>query len=350
MAITPRIRKKKHTARSAAPKVRAKAKPKAKPKANRQIKSSMFSMLFSDIKSIIELVNALLGTHYGADTVAEIATLKNVLSCGRLNDLAIVLDNMLLVLIEHQSTVNKNMAYRLLEYVTEIYRRRLGDKDLYGARPIQLLRPVFIVLYNGIGKMPARELQRLSDLYAGSLPAFTGMGGLELEVVVINVNDRRNKKLVKTCKLFNEYCIFVDTLRRKRSTMSFDDAVKKTVEECIARNVLRDFLRTHRKELFTMLVTEWNWDTALKVAKEENFEMGLEMGMEKGVKKGIGLGLKKGRVEGIGIGVKKGIGLGLKRGMGLGLKNTARAMKREGMSTATISRLTGLSVYSVRKL
>jgi hypothetical protein len=332
----------------------SKPKVKAKSKANRQFKNSMFTMLFGDAKSAVELVNAFLGTDYGADAAIEIATLKNVLSCGRLNDLAVVLDNTLLVLIEHQSTVNKNMAYRMLEYVTEIYKRRVKNRDVYGTAQIQLPRPVFVVLYNGTSKTPAKELQRLSDLYSRPLPALSDVGGLELEATVINVNDRSNKSLVKTCKLFHEYCIFVDKLRRYRKTMGFDDAFNRAVDECVARGILKAFLQKHRKELSTMLLEEWNWDMALKVAKEENFEKG----MEKGLKKGLGLGVKKGLEKGMGLGVKKGLkkglGLGVKKGVekgiGLGVKNTARNMKKEGMDAKTISRITGLSVYAIRRL
>jgi len=181
-----------------------------KNKANRQVKSYMFSTLFSDVKSIIELVNALLGTDYSADTPAEIATLKNVLASGPLNDLAIILEDTLLVLVEHQSTYNPNMAYRMLEYVVEIYKRRTANKNLYSTVQITLPRPVFVVLYNGTKKLPAREVQRLSSAFRKAVPAFADLGSLELEVTVINMNDPSNKNTIKTCKLLKEYCIFVN--------------------------------------------------------------------------------------------------------------------------------------------
>jgi hypothetical protein len=187
----------------------------------------MFATLFSDIESIIELVNALLGTNYGTDTAAEIATLENVLAIGPLNDLAIILDDTLLVLVEHQSTANPNMAYRMLEYVVEIYKRRVENKDIYGTAQIQLPRPVFIVLYNGTKKLPARELQRLSSAFSKPLPAFAGLGSLELEVVVLNINDPENKNIIKTCNLLNGYCIFVNSVAHNLKTMARDAAVKK---------------------------------------------------------------------------------------------------------------------------
>jgi hypothetical protein len=289
-----------------APRLKVKVKPKVRGKANRQVKSYMFSTLFSDVESIIDLVNALLGTDYAADTPAEIATLENVLSSGPLNDLAIILNDTLLVLVEHQSTVNPNMAYRMLEYVVEIYKRRTASEDLYSTVLVKLPRPVFVVLYNGTRKLPAREIQRLSSAFSKALPAFSGLGGLELEVTVINMNDPGNKGTIKACKLLSEYSIFVKRLFRYRTlTSSATEALNKAVDACIAQGVLKDFLKKHRKELLmgTMLVKEWDWDMALKVSNRENFEKGVEKGMEKGMEKGIGLGVKKG----IGLGVKKGV-------------------------------------------
>jgi hypothetical protein len=267
-----------------------KVKAKIRGKANRQVKSYMFSTLFSDIKSIIELVNALLGVNYATDTPAEIATLENVLSSGPLNDLAIILNDTLLVLVEHQSTVNPNMAYRMLEYVVEIYKRRTVSEDLYSTSLVSLPRPVFVVLYNGTRKLPAREIQRLSSAFSKALPAFAGLGGLELEVTVMNMNAPSNKGTIKACKLLSEYSIFVSKLFRYRKlTSSATEALNKAVEACIAQGVLKDFLKKHRKELLmgTMLVKEWDWDMALKVSNRENFEMGMEKGIGLGVKKGV---------------------------------------------------------------
>jgi len=58
------------------------------PDANREHKNSVFTMLFNDKAVLLELSNALFGTHYGADTPIEVTTLKNALSRGRVNDLS----------------------------------------------------------------------------------------------------------------------------------------------------------------------------------------------------------------------------------------------------------------------
>jgi len=280
-------------------------------KANRRIKDTMFCKLFGNVKNAIELVNALLGTNYGADAKAKITTLKNnSFASGIVNDLSILLDGVLLVLIEHQSTVCGNMPLRMLEYVIKTYQGFMTEKYVYSGHQIQLPRPVFIVLYNGTAKMGGKEFHRLSDSYAKALPVFADMGSLELEVTVINVNDPRNKNLVKTCKLLDGYCIFNKTLDRHKKTMDLLAAINKTIDDCIARDVLTDFLEKHRKELVSMMFDNLDVDTAIKYAGD--------IAMEKGI--------------------------------GIGVRNTARAMKEKGIDIGTIAEVTELPIETILQL
>jgi hypothetical protein len=62
----------------------------------------------------LELYNAVTGQNYPPDTKIEIVTLSNALFKGQLNDVAFVVDDRLVVLMEHQSTVNNNMPLRML--------------------------------------------------------------------------------------------------------------------------------------------------------------------------------------------------------------------------------------------
>jgi predicted transposase/invertase (TIGR01784 family) len=51
---------------------------------------------------------------------------------------------------------------------------------------------------------------------------------------------------------------------------------------CQKHDILKEFLKLHAGEVLSMLYTEWNWDDALAVAREEAREDGREEGMEKG--------------------------------------------------------------------
>ena len=250
----------------------------AAPDANREHKNSVFTMLFDDKAVLLELSNALFGAHYGADTPIEITTIKNALSRGRVNDLSYVLDDRLIVLVEHQSTLSDIMPYRMLMYIAETYSRLYHNTMQYRRYKFPLKRPKFIVLYNGDEEMKEDVLiLRLSDMF----PKFAsedgaadgGLTDLELTVTVYNIKDGRNANIVKYCATLREYGIFTDMIRENRKTMPLNEAIRKAVTDCINQNVLKTFLEKHKQEVETMLLTEWDMDTALDVSKEEGMEI-----------------------------------------------------------------------------
>ena len=82
--------------------------PLRKLKGNRTYKSSVFASYFSETNQrLIDLYNAFSTVKYPADTPLKINTLKNVLFYTLINDISFVLNNMLIVLIEHQRCARK---------------------------------------------------------------------------------------------------------------------------------------------------------------------------------------------------------------------------------------------------
>jgi len=55
------------------------------------------------------------------DVPVTINTLENALFMGRINDVSFEIGGKLVVLVEHQSTINANMALRLLMYIGRVY-------------------------------------------------------------------------------------------------------------------------------------------------------------------------------------------------------------------------------------
>ena len=78
-------------------------------KANREHKSSVFSLLFSKPHILRELYSAIEGVDLPPDIPIDINTLTNALIKETINDISFLIDNRLVVLIEHQSTINENM-------------------------------------------------------------------------------------------------------------------------------------------------------------------------------------------------------------------------------------------------
>jgi hypothetical protein len=122
------------------------------------------------------------------DIPVVINTLEDALFKNRINDISFELGDRLVVLIEHQSSVNPNMPVRLLSYAARVYEKILAGKRknaLYGKKRLVLARPEFIVLYNGTAPFPDRAVMRLSDSFAApAVPGLPADAPLELVVKV----------------------------------------------------------------------------------------------------------------------------------------------------------------------
>ena len=118
---------------------------------SKQYRDSMFRDYFNDRTRLLSLCNALLGTNFTNPDELEINTLDGVFFSQIKNDLSCLIQNRLIIIIEHQSTVNENMPLRMLFYITELLKRRFKGKhrNLYNEQLIQLPKPEFFVIYNG---------------------------------------------------------------------------------------------------------------------------------------------------------------------------------------------------------
>src|SRR5215470_14761135 len=176
-------------------------------KANREYKDSVFTLLFGEKDKLVELYNAIFDTHYGSDTDIEITTLQNILFMGRINDISFVIDGKLVVLIEHQSTINNSIPLRMLLYIARIYEKITNNEILYRTKQVTIPRPEFIVLYNGVDDAPKIQTLKLSDMFAKY--GETNPIELELAVKVYNINEGRNPEMAKRSATLNGYEQFI---------------------------------------------------------------------------------------------------------------------------------------------
>jgi len=249
--------------------------------ANIKYKDSVFSLLFSDPDLLRELYGALEGVSLPADIPVTINTLQDVLFKDRINDISFAIGDKLVILIEHQSTINPNIAFRLLLYIAKIYEKIIGAKNIYASRLIHIPRPEFFVLYNGVSPYPDEELLKLSNAFEnGLLPDMKKASpALELEVRVININQGRNQEIAEKCKTLGEYSAFIEKVREfEKETDNLEEAVKKAVIYCRDHDILKEFLEKNATEVLSMLMTEWKWEDALACSYEEGLEEGREEG------------------------------------------------------------------------
>ena len=259
--------------------------------ANREYKDSVFSLYLSDPQRLIDVYNAVANTNYPPDTPVEINTLTDVLYKNQINDLSFVLDDQVVVLIEHQSTINENMALRLFLYSARVYEKITKQKSLYKKKRIKIPVPQFIVLYNGNEPFPEHAVQKLSDNYIVEQEN----PQLELKVSIYNINYEVNAEIVQKSKSLNEYSQFIGKIKDNLADgLTLEESIKQTIEYCIEHNIMKEFLEANGSEVANMLLSGWNMDEALAVSKEEGFEDGFEAGERRGIMQGMAAGKAEG--------------------------------------------------------
>ena len=168
---------------------------------NREYKNSLFTTLFNDAEKLLSLYNAVSGRDLPADTPVEIVTLEDILFNYRRNDVAFVLGDRIVILLEHQSSISANMPLRLLIYIARVYEKLIDNAAVYKSKLLKIPKPDFIVLYNGTDDFPDEKTLLLSDAYMDIPEDFIGFSGsLELEVRVVNINEGRNEAIVKRAR------------------------------------------------------------------------------------------------------------------------------------------------------
>jgi len=297
-------------------------------KTNREYKSSMLIQLLSKKENLLETYGALKNKTFSKDTEVLITTLSDALFMEQMNDISFVIEDKVVVLIEHQSTLNYNMPIRAAIYLGRIYEKLLKEESVYREKKIPLPKPEIIVLYNGKDKMPERQELRLSDSFkgfgSGEIP------NMECIVKIININKGFNEELANRSETLNGYENFVYFVREHEKSMSRSQAIQRAIDDCMRQDILRDFLQDNASEVRNMLFTKWDWNVAKRVWQEEARETGME----------------EGRKEGIAIGEARGIAVGETKGV----LRTAQQMKGKGFSSVVISEITGLSEDEIEHL
>jgi hypothetical protein len=252
--------------------------------ANREHKSSVFADFFKDRDRLLEMYGALKGISYPAGVQVELVTLEEVLFQNQINDLAFVLNGRLIVLVEHQSTLNNNIPLRMLIYIGREYERLTDSRDIYRHKLLKIPKPDFIVLYNGMEECPDEFELKLSDAFMEA-PEISGM--LELTVKGYNVNDGHNQKILQRSRNMGDYAKFIALIRKNQEAgISLGKAITSAIRQCIDKGIMADYLKKQGSEVENMLMTEFNIDVAKEVWMEEARQDGIEIGEARGETRG----------------------------------------------------------------
>lgn len=250
-------------------------------KHNRRYKDSVFVDLFSEDKTakanFLSLYNALHGTHLDSSAELKPLKLEQAMYTKLSNDVSCLIDNKIIVLAEHQSTINENMPLRCLQYVARLYEQIQDPKAKYYRTLQKIPIPEFYVFYNGTAKYPAQKTLKLSEAYI----AKSEQVPLELTVQVLNINTDKANKILMTCKPLEEYSLFVEAVRR-HNTLDKEKGFENAIKECIQNGILKEYLQRKSREVINMLLAEYDYDTDIAVQREESLMIGIQQGFAEG--------------------------------------------------------------------
>lgn len=235
---------------------------------NGQYKDATIKLfLKSDERRIIRLINYIRGTNYPEDMKLSDNTLETPVYMGAHNDLSFCYNNELnLILIEHQSTINENMPLRLLMHLGRVYEKLTEANKIYATRRILLPAPHFIVLYNGTAACPEVTTMKLSDAF--------GVPNQEVELFVhmynINYDEKNMPEILEMNPDLKEYSAFIQKAREYRMNgCEIEEAIKKAINEFQNTETMGPFLDKNASEVLNMLMTEWNTTEFGKVQRAE---------------------------------------------------------------------------------
>jgi len=293
--------------------------------ANRKYKDSVFVDLFSEDEkakeNFLSLYNALHNTHLSLSCPVENIRLDNIMYMNIINDVSCLVDNKIIVLSEHQSTINENMPLRFLQYVARLYEKLQAPADRYLRKLSKIPTPEFYVFYNGVDDYPATTMLKLSDAFI-TKPDFPP---LELEVKVFNINKSKGTEVLNRCKTLDEYSLFVEEVRIQ-TQLDPENGFTNAVKICIEKGILKEYLQRKAREVINMLVAEYDYDADIAVQRAEAGRIAFAQGIEQGISQGISQGSRQAKLE------------------------TAKTMLTMGYPLGDICKIAGLSPAEVEAL
>lgn len=235
--------------------------------ANPQYRDSVFRDFFNDKVRLLSLCNALLDTDYKDPNLIEINTLEGNFFSGQKNDISCRIGDNFLVLVEHQTSINPNMAFRCLTYVAQLLNNLVTNKEeLYQNELLLFPEPQCFVFYDGEKNEPLTKNIRLSDSF------YISRNRLELIVTSFNINFGLEQPLLKKCSYLNDYSTLVGRVKLGiKNKLSRRQAIIQAIDWCIAHNFMKNYLTEKRNEVFSMLDFQWNLDEA-KIAWQKQGE------------------------------------------------------------------------------
>ena len=236
--------------------------------AKRTIRDSVFSDLFGNKKYLLQLYQALHpeDTEATEDDLTDV-TIQNVLTDDLYNDLGFRNGDRMMILVESQSTWSVNIIIRVLLYLAQTWNEHIEEtkQNRYGSRKLELPMPEFYVIFTG-------ERQEKPEYLNLSKEFFDGKKGF-LEARVKMLYGDGNGDIISQYVNFTK--IYQEQARLLGRTV---EAVRETIRICKDKDVLKEYLSAHEKEVVSIMMALFDQEKAVEQFGYEKKQEGREEG------------------------------------------------------------------------
>ena len=239
----------------------------------RDAKASVFTHLFSLNKYKRELYLSFYPRDANIkDEEIETYTLSSIFTNIQINDLGLLVKDTMLVLVEAQSIWTMNILPRMFEYLAESFNRYVHDTDqnIYGSKKVYLPRPELYVLYTGDKTIKQKTISFKTEFFKNDC-------SVDVIVKVITLNNSSN--------VLKEYIMFTKVLDDNNKKLGYTkDSIVETINYCVNHNILKEYLNEYKKEVYNIMISLYDQETATQMYGRSQFAEGKAEGIEQGRK------------------------------------------------------------------
>ncbi len=236
----------------------------------RNVKDSVFTHLFSIKEYALQLYKALFQNDSAvSEDDIKLFTLSSVLTNQPYNDLGLLIRDILIVLVEAQSTWSENIIVRLVGYYYNSVIKYINEHNqkIHGTKTVIIPKMKAFVVYAGEKKIDKTTLS-LRDLFYGGdeeQPDFFA--------TVIQANNGSG--------ILREYIGFCEELNTQTELYPDDreKAILATIEICIQKGYLVKYLEDHRKEVYDIMVSYFKTFDASRIDRTDYAQRVLVAGL-----------------------------------------------------------------------
>lgn len=244
--------------------------------AKRTIKDSVFSDLFGDKKYLLQLYQVLHpeDTQTTEDDLTDV-TIQNVLTDDLYNDLGFRNGDRVMILVESQSTWSVNIIIRVLLYLAQTWNEHIEEtkQNRYGSRKLELPRPEFYVIFTGERQEKPEYLNLSEEFFDGE------KGFLEARVKMLYGNGNGD--------IISQYVAFTKAYQEQARLLGRTvEAVRETIRICKDKDVLREYLSAHEKEVVSIMMALFDQEKAVEQFGYEKKQEGRMEGRIEGREEG----------------------------------------------------------------